>query len=376
MTTSSNQSWQPVIASSLVMSLALLGDALLYAVLPLHAAAFGISLAWVGILLSANRIVRVFAYGAIARLGHQFGQRRACIAAAVGAIVSTGMYGLVSGEVWLLAARVLWGLSYATLLLATLAYAVTDRGTVGARVGWSRAIQRAGPIAALIGGAWLTASVGPRDIFVWLAVLTILAVPFAWSLPRKTVVDEGPRSTRSLARPSRVDLIFVLQGAGVDGVFAISITLLLAESMSLEAALALGGTMLALRHIGEAVASPIFGTIADRFGARPVFALSLGMTTLGFVGVAMDYTIAGAIVLLIFRGALAVLGPAVIVQSADESAPVMGDLANMQAWRDLGAAIGPVVTGFALAVVSPQWLHGCTALLLLLSMFAWMSVRR
>ena len=79
MKTSSNQSWQPVIASSLVMSLALLGDALLYAVLPLHAAAFGISLAWVGILLSANRIVRVFAYGAIARLGHQFGQRLSLI---------------------------------------------------------------------------------------------------------------------------------------------------------------------------------------------------------------------------------------------------------------------------------------------------------
>jgi len=48
----------------------------------------------------------------------------------------------------------------------------------------------------------------------------------------------------------------------------------------------------------------------------------------------------------------------------------------MQTWRDLGAAIGPVVTGFALAIVSAQWLHGCTALLLLLSMFAWMSVRR
>ena len=312
--------------------------------------------------------MRVFAYGAIARLGHQFGQRRACIAAAVGAIVSTGMYGLVSGEMWLLAARVLWGLSYAALLLATLAYAVTDRGAVGARVGWSRAIQRAGPIAALIGGAWLTASVGPRDIFVWLAVLTILAVPFAWSLPRKTVVDEGPQSTRSLARPSRVDLIFLLQGAGVDGVFAISITLLLAESMSLEAALALGGTMLALRHIGEAVASPIFGTIADRFGARRV-ALSLGMTTLGFVGVAMDYTIAGAIV-TDFQGRSGGTGARCHAQRRRVGTR------HGRSGQHAGVArpwcgYRPVVTGFArgvsAVVVRPY------GLLLLLSMFAWMS---
>ena len=49
------------------MSLALLGDALLYAVLPVYAADFGLTLPWVGVMLSANRFVRVFAYGAIAQ---------------------------------------------------------------------------------------------------------------------------------------------------------------------------------------------------------------------------------------------------------------------------------------------------------------------
>ena len=93
------------------MSLALLGDALLYAVLPIHAAAFGVSIAWVGILLSANRLIRVFAYGWIARLSFQLGARRLCLMAVAGAVVSTGMYGLVEGEWWLLVARGLWGVS-------------------------------------------------------------------------------------------------------------------------------------------------------------------------------------------------------------------------------------------------------------------------
>ena len=60
--------WWPVIASSGVLSLTLLGDALLYAVLPVHAESFGVSLVWVGILLSANRFVRVFAYAMPSRL--------------------------------------------------------------------------------------------------------------------------------------------------------------------------------------------------------------------------------------------------------------------------------------------------------------------
>ncbi|HEX2059491.1 MAG TPA: MFS transporter, partial [Thermoanaerobaculia bacterium] len=72
---------RPTVLASIVLALALLGDSLLYAVLPLHAATFGISLAWVGVLLSANRIVRLFAYPLLPRLAAT-GLRRFTIAAA------------------------------------------------------------------------------------------------------------------------------------------------------------------------------------------------------------------------------------------------------------------------------------------------------
>ena len=157
---STSITWRTVVTSSSILSLALVGDALIYAVLPVHAEAFGVSLVWVGVLLSANRFVRVLAYGWIARSAQRFGLRRLCIAALLAAIVSTAMYGLATGAAALLLARILWGLAFAGLLLVTLGHAVHDRARVGSRLGWSRAIQHVGPVLALIAGAWLTGCSG------------------------------------------------------------------------------------------------------------------------------------------------------------------------------------------------------------------------
>jgi len=92
--------WKTVITSSSILSLALVGDALIYAVLPVHAEIFGIGLIWVGVLLSANRFVRVFAYGWVAVFAQRFGIRRICIAALLAAIVSTAIGDLARMHAW------------------------------------------------------------------------------------------------------------------------------------------------------------------------------------------------------------------------------------------------------------------------------------
>ena len=89
-----------VVSSSGALSLALLGDALIYAVLPVHAAAFGLTLFWVGVLLSINRFVRVLLYGAIVRITRRVGVRRACIISVFTAALSTAMYGWFTGPWW------------------------------------------------------------------------------------------------------------------------------------------------------------------------------------------------------------------------------------------------------------------------------------
>ncbi|MBT6273054.1 MAG: hypothetical protein HOI95_02855, partial [Chromatiales bacterium] len=179
------------------------------------------------------------------------------------------------------------------------------------------------------------------------------------------------------------DWLFFLQGFAVDGVFALSITIVLARTMPIDLAVVTGGTLLAMRHVGEAVAAPMFGKLADQFGAARLFLLSMLITAAGFALVAASYTITGALTMLVFRGSLAATGPATIVQDAGPSNPVMGDLANMQAWRDLGAAVGPLGTGVLLGSVAAnnvgtlaQDAHGILAVVLVAASLWWWLRRR
>ena len=167
-----------------------------------------------------------------------------------------------------------------------------------------------------------------------------------------------------------LDLLFFIQGYAIDGLFAVSITLMLAEKTSLANAVIGGGALLALRHVGEALAAPIFGNLGDKFGAVKIFLISAALTIFGLILVALGEVVFGDIILLIFRGAIAALGPTIVAKQFDGNETVLNSLARLQSWRDLGAAAGPIVTGFALIYVSAELQHFILAIvfgLLLLS---------
>ena len=217
------KNWYAIISSSAILSLVLLGDALLYAVLPVYADEFGVTLGWVGVLLSANRFVRVFAYGLIARVIYRFGARQTCLGAAVVATITTAIYGIGQDPVVLLLSRILYGLTYAALVLITLSYAIELRSEAGFRVGISRTIQRIGPIFALLIGTWLVGLVGPKNVFIILAFATTLAIPLSLALPSNSQMENKNATETSISRPQSIDILFFLQGFGVDGVFAVTI---------------------------------------------------------------------------------------------------------------------------------------------------------
>jgi predicted MFS family arabinose efflux permease len=94
------------------IGLAIMGDSLMYSILPLAAPALGIPIPLVGVLLSANRLVRLLSNVGASRVFERFGPRLPFIGSVAIGTVATLLYGVQWGFVVLLVARLLWGVSW------------------------------------------------------------------------------------------------------------------------------------------------------------------------------------------------------------------------------------------------------------------------
>src|SRR5436309_2410440 len=129
-----------VVRAAAVLGLVWLGDALIYVVLPLHAPAFGISLALVGVVLSVNRVVRILGYGWVSTLGRRFGMRALTQSAAHGAAVAMTLSLLFAGTLSLGSALLSAGLILAFQHLMIVVMALVA----------GRLIDRVGPYRVLV----------------------------------------------------------------------------------------------------------------------------------------------------------------------------------------------------------------------------------
>lgn len=346
--------------AALTLGLVQPGDTVLYLLLPLHAAEFGVSLPEAGLLLAANRLVRIAGYGWVARGYERFGPRATCLVAAMGAIGSTLGYATLTGVGWLLLARLLWGLSFAALNIATQALITAELHGAAQRSGRARAIIAAGPMLGLLGGALLSEIAGPRPVFFALAAIGLLGLPVAALLPR------GPghalrAAGRRLRLPSPLDLWSFIQGLTLDGVFVVGIAVLAASALPQGAVLA-AGTALALRYLAEIALGPPGGAVAARWGAVPtLIVLSLGSAA-GLAAISAGALWAGIIAIVLLRGMLQPL-PAPILAAAVPGPARVPAIAGMATWRDLGAGAGPLIAGIVLPL-APLALYAGAALAL------------
>ena len=345
----------------LVIAVAMIGDTLLYAVLPLYHDEFGVSLAMVGVLLSLNRWIRLFANSGVAAIGERVGPHALMVLSAIGSVVSTTLYGLVDSEAVQVAARILWGVSYASLNLSTLAYAVSDRANAGKRVGASRAAIGVVQAMSLVGGAWLALQVGPRSVFLIFGGLTLIALAAALALPRlpREVTDKRPFR---LPLPHRLETWGFLLGFTSDGVFLLTLAFLLKDSITWMAPVMATAILLALRWLVEITTGPLGGWIGDRFGARRIAIVNGGLLVCGFVLIALDHELLGALVVVLTRGLYNTLVPVLVLERGKSS--VLSSQASYSTWRDFGAAVGPLSAPWLFLNVPQAPLYGALAALL------------
>ena len=348
-----------VVRAAAARGLVWLGDALIYVVLPLHAEAFGIGLGLVGVALSLNRVVRIVGYGWVAFLHRRLGLRALTASAAFGAALSTVGYGLALGLLPLLLARLVWGFAYGVLNVTTTAYAIGDGQGTGRRVGLNRAVGTVGPALALSVGAWLAVALGPREVFLVLGVVGLLAVPLALTLPHEVAAaSEAGRSGSTRWRPSTLNVLFFTISA-VDGAFAMTLSLLFAGSLGVGSALLAAGLLLAVQRIAIVVLSLVAGPLIDRLGARRILTPCIVIVIAGLIGIAHGIVYPAAVAIVVARAFLSTVGPVLATQ--ERSGSTVERLAAFATWVDSGLAVGPLVGGFVVVRLGLPLLYDALA---------------
>ena len=359
-------SGRTVALSGTALGVGLLGDTLIYAVLPLYHEAFGVSLVMVGVLLSLNRWIRLLTNSMVAAIAERVGVRTLMIVASIGSMASTTAYGLDGGEGLQIAARMLWGVSFSALNLGSLAYAVADRPNAGKRLGSGRAMIGIFQTLAFVGGSLLVLEIGPRNVFLVLGGLTSFALLAALLLP---VLPPEPVSRKGfrLPRPHRLEIWGFLLGFSGDGVFLLTLAFLLQDSVSWAAPVVATSLVLAVRCVVESTAGPPGGWLCDRFGARRVAWLTGAVLVAGYVLIAFRADLFGSLVIVLSRGLFNTLIPVMVMERV--SGGFLSSQASYSTWRDFGAALGPLSAPWLFLNFSQGVLFGALAALMAAGLF-------
>jgi MFS family permease len=320
------------------LGLVWLGDALIYVVLPLYPAVFGIETAAVAILLSANRVIRILGYGWVSPLARRFGANTLTAAACVAAALSTLALGLTTGFVPLFIARLVWGGAYGVINLTNTAYAYGDGSRAGMHIGLNRAVSTLGPIFALGLGGWLVTRLGPQSVFVIYGLVGLLAVPLALTLPRLRYAPGAPDVTAERRwKLSPYNTLFFVVALGADGTFTATISLLLADILPVTSALIGAGLLLAAQRLLTSALALIGGPLVDRFDAQRMLVPCSFAIAVALGAIALGHVYVGAAILLVSRALFFIIAPMVAAAMSQDR---IGAIAAYTTWSDLGLAGG------------------------------------
>jgi MFS family permease len=187
--------------------LSLLGDASMYTVLPTHTLEAGITVASVGIVLSANRWVRLVLNGPMGIIYDRWNRRPFFVAALFIGAISTAIYGFTNGLWPLLIGRLLWGLSWAGIWVGgnTIILDITRLDNRGRWMGFYQIAFFLGAASGSMIGGTLTDLVGYHNTMKIHAGLTLLGAMIALIFLPET--RSAVRSVRSHA-PEKNDPLF------------------------------------------------------------------------------------------------------------------------------------------------------------------------
>ena len=282
--------WRVLLPVGLGTGLSLMGDSSLYTVLPTHVAEAGVPLASVGILLSANRFIRL-AFNVPTGILFDRGARRPLFVAALflGA-ASTAIYALTQGFWPLLAGRLLWGVAWVGIWVGgnSIILDISRPHNRGRWVGLYQISFFLGASSGAILGGFLTDWLGYHQALGIGAALTLVGALIALLFLPETrgLSADLPNSPHdqphsSAGFPPRAELMSAIGLLGVNrlvvaGMLMSTFGLLLLERIGDTIAIGglvvgvatLTGLGLGLQALISMIAAPVLGALSDRRGSR------------------------------------------------------------------------------------------------------------
>ena len=361
-------------------AISLLGDATLYTVLP-HPDIYtqlGITLSMVGLLLGANRAIRLVLNGPVGVLFDRMPRRGLLVAALFIGAGASIFYATGAGFWPLLLGRVFWGLAWSLLWVGgnSVVLDVSTEDNRGRNSGIYQMWFFIGVASSSFIGAILTDMFGFRG-GQWISAAAIAVIALIWLVifPETRIVDgvaedtvKGSSRSEPLKLPWKVIAatsftVFIARFLAW-GILAATAILWLSELFGGGTQIGtffipiatLTGLYTALSNLTSVGSTPLAGAISDRFGRRwPVIGLAMILGCLGLWLMSGDIrglALFGAFLVPVAGSSTETLIPAIAGDRVPKRtrSRVLG-LINTAG--DLGATLGPFA---ALGALNSGWL--------------------
>ncbi len=356
------------------LSLIIMGDSILYVILPTNFEFFGITSYmgipyefWIGFILSINRFVRFFSNIISVKIFTKLGFRSTIFFACFLGAGSTLFYALFKGVILILIARIIWGVSYSLFRLGyqlkVFSFSVNDYGKY---LGYCLGVQRTGSFLVVTLGVLMSIKFG---IYFTLIILSLLIIPallvsffikdldlskfspskINWNLSYN---DQDKYLKNKIINISffKFSSSFTSNGLAIATItpFLLSIN---KNFYNVETILAIAGFIVGFRWIADIFFGIIFGTISDKFGRKINIIISTFLMIIAILlslsGINFYLSIVCIVLMFFFSVSLETSLDSFLGEISPEKQK-SSIVSRYSTWQDLGAALGPMV-GFIFA---------------------------
>ncbi|MFD1334305.1 MFS transporter [Oceanobacillus iheyensis] len=384
---------------AIITGVTVMGDAMLFIVLPLYWQDFGLTEIWqIGVLLSINRFIRLPLNPFVGYFYKHFQLRTGVFIALILAVITTLSYGIFEGFWMLVIMRALWGVAWSFIRLGgflTVIDVTTDNNR-GWHMGMYNGLWGLGGLTGMLAGGFLVDQTSILFVTVIFSFISLLAIPVAWF-----VVPPNKREKKDLSVHSSVPktkwmtpfTVLVLatgitQGFIIMGLFNSTISPLLENVYQrpiqvgtiILGVATLAGTMQAIRWSWDPFIAPAIGKMIDqRTFIYPIILVPLigGSILLS----AMAYTSSIAmLILLIFLFQLLSTIFTTTTDTLAARAAVRTDRVKMMTAHtivvDVGSALGPMVSFIILMYLPLSAVYIFASFLMITLAIFWIVFRR